>query len=100
MSLTASVIINTHNRPDYLEGCLRALTRQSVPQTDYEIIVVDNSSARYRKDNQRVVERVALENRELTLRYILDDVMGGLTHSRNLAVTSSNTNLIVQADDD
>jgi glucosyl-dolichyl phosphate glucuronosyltransferase len=100
MPLKASVIVNTHNRPDYLEGCLRALSRQSIPQTDYEIVVVDNSSARYRDENKRIADLVAQENAGLLVRYVYDDVMGGLTHSRNLAVATAATNVIVQADDD
>jgi glucosyl-dolichyl phosphate glucuronosyltransferase len=100
MTLQASVIINTHNRPDYLEGCLRALVHQSIPHADYEIIVVDNSSSTFRDANRRVVDAIAGENKELSLSYAYDDVMGGLTHSRNLAVTLAKTNVIVQADDD
>ena len=30
MTLQASVIVNTHNRPDYLDGCLRALAQLSL----------------------------------------------------------------------
>ncbi len=100
MTLKASVIINTHNRPDYLEGCLRALVHQSIPLADYEIIVVDNSSSSFKDANRRVVDTIAGENKELSLSYAYDDVMGGLTHSRNLAVTLAKTNVIVQADDD
>ena len=100
MTLKASVIINTHNQPEYLEGCLRALVHQSIAHCDYEIIVVDNSSSRYRDDNHRIVDRIAQDNNELTLRYVYDDVMGGLTHSRNLAVMMAATNVTVQADDD
>jgi glycosyltransferase involved in cell wall biosynthesis len=100
MTLKASVIINTHNRPDYLERCLRALLQQSIPHSDFEVIVVDNSSASNRNENRRVVDLIAEENKELSLRYRYDDVMGGLTHSRNLAVTMASTNVIVQADDD
>ena len=52
MTLKASVIVNTHNRPGYLEGCLRRLVRQSVAHCDYEIVVVDNSSAQFREANR------------------------------------------------
>jgi glucosyl-dolichyl phosphate glucuronosyltransferase len=100
MSLKASVIINTHNRPDYLAGCLRALVNQSIPHSDYEIVVVDNSSSKFRNENQRVADLIAEENNGLSVRYFYDDVMGGLTHSRNLAVRMAETNVIVQADDD
>jgi glucosyl-dolichyl phosphate glucuronosyltransferase len=100
MTLKASVIVNTHNRPGYLEGCLRALARQNLPQPDYEIVVVDNSSVQFREANRRAVDAIAGENRDLTFRYAFDDVTGGLTHSRNLAVTLASTNVIVQVDDD
>lgn len=100
MTLQASVIVNTHNRPDYLDGCLRALAQQSIPHADYEIIVVDNSAAKYTDANRRVVGDIAEQNKDLSLRYAYDDVMGGLTHSRNLAVLMANANVIVQADDD
>ena len=59
MTLQASVIVNTHNRPDYLDGCLRALAQQSIPHADYEIIVVDNSAAKYTDANRRVVRDIA-----------------------------------------
>ena len=100
MTLKASVIVNTHNRPGYLEGCLRRLVRQSVAHCDYEIVVVDNSSAQFRETNRRAVDAIAGENRDLTFRYAFDDVMGGLTHSRNFAVMLARTNVIVQVDDD
>jgi len=61
MTLKASVIVNTHNRPGYLEGCLRRLVRQSVAHCDYEIVVVDNSSAQFREANRRAVDAIAGE---------------------------------------
>ena len=97
MTLKASVIVNTHNRPGYLEGCLRALAGQSLPQRDYEIVVVDNSLVPFREANRRAVDAIAGENRDLTFRYAFDDVMGGLTHSRNLAVTLASTTSQVPA---
>jgi len=39
-----SVIIPTHNRPDELARTLECLKRQSIPDEDYEIIVVDDGS--------------------------------------------------------
>jgi len=75
--------------------CIKAF-----PHAEYEIIVVDNSSSSFKDANRRVVDAIVGENKELSLSYAYDDVMGGLTHSRNLAVTLTKTNVIVQADDD
>jgi len=41
-----SVIIPTHNpRPDFIARTLAALQAQSLPRTDWELIIVDNASA-------------------------------------------------------
>ncbi len=42
MTPTFSVIIPTYNRPRHLSGCLRALTQQSYPRQQFEVIVVDD----------------------------------------------------------
>jgi GT2 family glycosyltransferase len=39
-----SAIVCTHNRYDVLADALTSLSKQSLPQSEYEIIVVDNSS--------------------------------------------------------
>lgn len=44
MSVKASVVIPTYNRKAILEKTLRAITDQSVPADDYEVIVVDDGS--------------------------------------------------------
>lgn len=38
-----SVVICTYNRNELLELALRAIARQTIPQPDYEVIVVDNN---------------------------------------------------------
>ena len=40
-----SVIIPVWNRPDDIRRCLDSVTRQSLPRSDYEVIVVDNGSS-------------------------------------------------------
>ncbi len=39
-----SIIVSTYNRHDLLERCLKALKNQTLPETDYEIIVIDDGS--------------------------------------------------------
>jgi glycosyltransferase involved in cell wall biosynthesis len=46
MSLRVSVVVPTCNRPALLARCLEALEHQHLARSDYEIIVVDDSSER------------------------------------------------------
>src|SRR5262245_50874255 len=39
-----SVIIPTYNRAERLRACLDALTRQTQPGSDFEVVVVDDGS--------------------------------------------------------
>ncbi|EHJ58163.1 glycosyltransferase [Novosphingobium pentaromativorans] len=39
-----SVIVPVWNRPADIERCIRSLQKQTLPQSDYEIIIVDNGS--------------------------------------------------------
>jgi len=43
MSLRVSVVVPTCGRAELLERCLQALEKQSLPRSDYEIIVADDS---------------------------------------------------------
>jgi glycosyltransferase involved in cell wall biosynthesis len=42
--LTLSVVIPVYNRQEHLNLCLKALTDQSIPSSEYEIIVIDDGS--------------------------------------------------------
>jgi len=44
LNLRASVIIPAYNAKDVLPRCLRALEHQTIPQDQYEVIVVDDGS--------------------------------------------------------
>jgi glycosyltransferase involved in cell wall biosynthesis len=44
MTVRASIVVPVYNGGPDLEACLVALTRQSLPATDYEVIVVDDGS--------------------------------------------------------
>ena len=40
-----TVCLCTHNRPDYVRGCLAGLQRQSLPADQFDIVVVDSGSS-------------------------------------------------------
>ena len=42
--MRASIIIRTYNESEHLPSLLEGLTKQSLPDSEYEIIVVDSGS--------------------------------------------------------
>lgn len=96
--MIATVIITTHNRPDFLSKCLACLINQSVSANLYEIIVVDSYSD-LKKENKNIVSLVK-KNKKINIRYFYNNIIGGITKSKNIAVNMSRTNNIIVADDD
>jgi len=45
VSLRASVVVPTYNRPDFLERCLLALANQTLAPGEYEVIVADDAAS-------------------------------------------------------
>lgn len=53
MSIRASVIVPAYNAASTIEECLEALVRQTEPQSNYEIVVVDDGSTDGTADRAR-----------------------------------------------
>ncbi|MFO7844404.1 MAG: glycosyltransferase [Bacteroidales bacterium] len=51
MPLTVSVVIPVYNGDEYIRKCLDSLSRQTLPASQYEVIIVDNGST----DNSMVL---------------------------------------------
>ncbi len=94
----ASVIITTHNRPDFLKSCLSCLCNQSISLSEYELIVVDSYS-HLRNENKKVIDYIESKY-SVSINYRYNSINGGITHSKNLAVSMTTTENIVVADDD
>src|SRR5262245_13064210 len=88
VSLAATVIVCTRDRPELLEGCLAALATQDHPS--YEVLVVDNASR-------------GPETRELAdawnARYVCEE-RPGLDRARNRALRESASPIVAFTDDD
>ena len=95
-----SVIITTHNRSELLEHCLESLANQSVDKSRYEIILVDNYSKDNGKSTNILSNKILKKYPSLDLITIYQKKIGGMTHSRHLAIEKSKGNIIVCADDD
>jgi glycosyltransferase involved in cell wall biosynthesis len=93
MSIRISAIICTHNRAAYLKKALQSLVDQTLPQKQYEIIVVDNGST----DNTKaIVEGLKLSE---NIRYIYEPIIG-LSQARNTGWWNAQGEFITYLDDD
>ena len=89
-----SVAICTYNRVDRLRKALDALACQTLPQSQFEILVIDNAST---DDTKMVVSDIqtTLSN----LHYLYEPVQG-LSRARNTAMQAATTPYISYLDDD
>jgi len=94
--LHVSLVICTYNRADILQECLLAALQQSMPASEYEIIVVDNAST----DQTRcVVERMATEHNGATMHYLFCGEKG-LSSARNAGAQVARAPIVTYIDDD
>ena len=91
MQKTVSVIITTHNRPDYLKESLAAVLAQSVMPE--EIFVIDDGSS---VSYEEVLSLFPLEQ----FTYIKVPVASGANAARNLGISKSTSDIIAFLDDD
>jgi O-antigen biosynthesis protein len=87
---TVSVVIATHDRPDDLRRCLRAIAAQRTPHR-LEVIVVDNHPA------SGVTEPVAAEFS--FTRYVAEP-RAGTSYARNSGVRAATGSIVAYTDDD
>lgn len=91
MSKKASVIIPTYNRKDILAKTLSAITHQSVTQTDYEVVLVDDGST----DGTGELVQAQFP----TVRYIYQSNQGR-ARARNTGIRAAEGEVIIFIDSD
>ncbi|AMJ94144.1 glycosyl transferase [Alteromonas stellipolaris] len=91
MQKTVSVIITTHNRPDYLKESLAAVLKQTVLPS--EIFVIDDGSS---VSYEEVINLFPSDKFE----YIKVPVASGANAARNLGISKSQSDIIAFLDDD
>lgn len=84
-----SVVIPTYNEERYVERCLNSLVNQTLPRTDFELIVVDGGST------DRTVE-IAEEYADI----VLQQKSKGVGGARNDGVAVASAELIATTDAD
>lgn len=93
MNIRISAIICTLNRAAYLQKAVQSLVEQTLPQEQYEIIVVDNGST---DNTESTVEDFRhFEN----LHYIYEPIMG-LSQARNTGWQNAQGEYVAYMDDD
>jgi glycosyltransferase involved in cell wall biosynthesis len=91
MQKTFSVVITTHNRPDYLQESLAAVLRQSIPPKEV-FVIDDGSSVSY--------EEVLSQFPKDKITYVKVHVASGANAARNLGISKSTGDIIAFLDDD
>lgn len=94
-NLSLSVIIPTYNRKDILKKCLNALFNQTYPQSNYEIIVIDDGST----DGTEEVVRGSIRSSSITIYYFKQRNKGPAV-ARNLGIKKAKGEIIFLTGDD
>lgn len=94
--IKSSVIICTFNHLPYLRVTLPSIYCQSVPNEDYDIIVVNDGS---KDDTKKYLDDfVGNKNTNVTIIHNLENL--GLAKSRNVGASKAKSNLLLFLDDD
>ncbi len=91
-----SCIVCTYNRQDFILRCLEALSLQSLPPKQFEVIVVDNRS----KDRTaELVQGFIQDHPEIQITYGFEEKQG-LSHARNSGAKTARGAFLTYIDDD
>lgn len=91
-----SVIICTYNRDKYIYNVLKSLAENTLPYTQYEIVLVDNNCT----DNTRTeCERFVRNFPNVSFRPFVE-MNQGLSYARNRGINESKGDVLVYVDDD
>lgn len=93
MVAVISAIICTRNRADYVLKCIPSVISQTLPEENYEVIVVDNGST----DNTKQVVLAFQGSRNI--RYIYEPAVG-LSQARNTGWKNASGRYVAYLDDD
>lgn len=94
-NLSLAVIIPTYNRRNILKKCLNALFDQTYPQSDYEVIVVDDGST----DGTEAVVKSMINGSPCILRYFRQENRGPAA-ARNVGIRNAEDKIILFIGDD
>lgn len=91
-----SIVICTYNRDNYLQHCLDHLSRQSIPNNLFEILVINNQST---DNTEAVCLKFQEDHPEILFKYHTE-TRQGLSYCRNTGIAESKADIIAFIDDD
>ena len=89
-----SIIVPVYNAAAYLEECLSSLLNQDLPETDYEIICVNDGSI---DESPRILERYQQAHSNIC---VIHQENGGVTTARNAGLSAARGDYIWFVDSD
>jgi glucosyl-dolichyl phosphate glucuronosyltransferase len=91
-----SIVIATYNRAKFIGTCLECLAAQTLPVTEWDVIIVDNNCT----DNTAQIVKDFIEaHPHLPFRYYFEATKG-VGYARNRGMVESDGEIVVYIDDD
>jgi glycosyltransferase involved in cell wall biosynthesis len=91
-----SVIVAVYNQERFIGRCLRSLLHQSMPHSDYEIIVIDDGST----DRTAYALELFCDPSESVVRVVRSEKNGGLPAAINKGMREAKAPFVVRVDSD
>ena len=91
-----SVIICTYNREKYIGGLLECIAANTLPNSEYEVLLVDNNCTDGTHD---VCMAFAASHPDVSFRYVYERQQG-LSAARNKGIAEAKGDILVYVDDD
>lgn len=92
--MTLSIVIPTYNVEKYIAKCLNSCINQDIPDTEYEILVVNDGT---KDDSAIIASEIANENPNIT---IINQENQGLSGARNTGLNSAKGDYVWFVDSD
>lgn len=94
MNPKVTVIICTYNRADLLSETLPTVLNQNVPQSIYDVLIVNNNS---NDSTEKILENFSRSYSNLS---VINETKQGLSYARNTGYLNATTEWIIYLDDD
>jgi glycosyltransferase involved in cell wall biosynthesis len=91
-----SIVVCTYNRDKFIAECLLCLSKQTLSNNNFEVIIIDNSST---DNTAKIVKDFISKHPDLSYRYIYE-AKKGLSFARNRGIEESIHDIITFIDDD
>ena len=91
-----SVVICTYNREKYIGGLLESIVANTLPKSEYEVLLVDNNCT---DGTHEVCMAFAAAHPDVSFRYVYEQQQG-LSAARNKGIAEAKGDILVYIDDD